>query len=42
MVEKRVNRKKEKINLGYGIAIGIVIAGIILGISGIVFYFIMN
>ena len=31
--------KSKKDNIGYGIAIGIVIAGIALGLLGIAFYF---
>jgi hypothetical protein len=42
MVEKRIDRKKENANLGYGIAIGIVIAGIILGVFGIAFYYVVG
>jgi len=34
--------KKASVELGYGIAIGLVIASIILGVLGIAFYFIMN
>ena len=34
--------KKENVKFVYGIAIGMVLAGIILGIFGIVFYFFLN
>jgi len=34
--------KKESVNLGYGIAIGIVIAAIILGILGIIIYYVVG
>ena len=34
--------KKSSKELGYGIAIGLVLASIILGISGIAVYFIMG
>ncbi len=34
--------KKANVELGYGIAIGIIIAAIILGIFGIVFYYVVG
>jgi len=34
--------KKESVNLGYGIAIGIVIAAILLGILGLALYYFLS